>query len=105
MLAGKSLVQGSSLTHRGCGVCLSALNDFGGVWAVGGVRCNNISCGKDNWSWACSSKAGAVVSSPGVGSTSQSGHSNDSRLHCDLFGLICWLEEKIWVLETVIKRL
>ena len=72
------------ITHRGCGVCLSALDDGRGEWAVGGVGCDNVGGGDDDGSWAHTrSNAGAVVSSPGVGSTGQSGHSDDSRLHCE----------------------
>ena len=92
------------ITHRGCGICLIALDDGGGIRAVGGVGCDNVGGGDDNWSWATRSQAGAVVS-PRVGSTGQSGHSDDGRIHCELDCLFCWCEEKIWMLETVIKRL
>ena len=72
------------ITHRGCGVRLIALDDGGCKWAVSGVGCDNVGGGDDNWSWGTRSNAGAVVSSPGVGGTCESGHSDDSRLHCEL---------------------
>lgn len=75
------------ITHRGCGVCLIALDDGGGKWAVGGVGCDNVGGCDDNWSWATRSQAGAVVS-PSIGSTGQSGHSDDGRLHCECDCLI-----------------
>ena len=103
MLAGMTL-QSLFIAHRGCGVRLSALNDGGGKWAVGGVRCDNIGGSNDNWAWTSRSNAGAVVSSPSVGSTGQSGHSDDSRLHfeCD-----CWfycLKRRLDVRDSI-KRL
>ena len=82
------------IAHRGCGVCLIALDDGGGIWAVGGIRCDNICGGDDNWSWATRSQAGAVVS-PSICSTGQSGHSDDGRIHCELDCLFLWYEEKI----------
>ncbi len=86
MLAGMSCgIEKWYIAHRGCSVRLIALNDRGGEWAVGGVGCDNVSGGNDHWSYGTRSNAGAVVSSPGVGSTGEGGHGDNSRLHfeCD----------------------
>ena len=91
------------IAHRGCGISLIALDDGGGIWAVGGVRCDNVGGGDDNWSWATRSQAGAVVS-PSVGSTGQSGHSDDSRLHCELVCWFCGMKRRLDVRDSI-KRL
>ena len=80
------------IAHRGCGVRLIALDDGGGIWAVGGVRCDNVGGGDDDRSWGTRSNAGAVVSSPSVGNTSDGGHGDDSRLHCECDGLFCGMK-------------
>ena len=90
------------IAHRGCGVRLIALDDGGGEWAVGGVGCDNVGGGDDNWSWGTRSQAGAVVS-PSIGSTGQSGHSDDSRLHCECDCLFC-MKRRLDVRDSI-KRL
>ena len=91
------------ITHRGCGVRLIALDDGGGEWAVGGVGCDNVGGRDDNWSWGTRSQAGAVVS-PSIGSTGQSGHSDDGRLHFECDCMFCSMKRRLVVRDSI-KRL
>ena len=103
MLAGKSCSTKRYIAHRGCGVRLIALDDSSGEWAVGGVGCDNVGGGDDNWSWGTRSQAGAIVS-PSIGSTGQSSHSDDSRLHCECECLIGFMKRRLIVRDSI-KRL
>jgi len=69
-------------THRGCGVGLVALNDGGGEWAVGGVRCDDLSCeeGGGSGGWG---RSRAV--SPCCGGANEGGGGEDCGLHFDLY--------------------
>lgn len=92
------------IAHRGCGVRLIVLHEGSGIWAVGGVGCDNVSRGDDDWRWDTRSNAGAVVSSPGVGNTSDGGHSDDSRLHCECGCWFCGMNGRLGVRDSI-KRL